>query len=127
MNPKMVRIFFCSLLLFLLFTPVALAQDVEVEPTQIEYVVLFLNSIIAGLGVQLFKWKLIPKIKQAAPYLLPVIALGVGTLSAWLLSTFGVDIGPLEAVIELGLMSGVIASAGFSTIKEGHNSFKGTQ
>ena len=103
---------------FLLVMMLLFMQGEEVEPTNMEYIALFFNAIIAGVGVQLIKWKLVPWLKTTAPYLLPVISMAIGIVTAGAMSAYGIDLAPLGDIFGVGIMSGLLASSGFSVIKE---------
>lgn len=106
----------------LLFMPIlALAQGDDVEPTSMEYIALMFNVGIVGAAVQLLKWKLLPILKKQAPYAIPLIGMGIGTASAWVMKITGVDISPIGNIFEVGIMSGAFASSGFAVLKEVSN------
>jgi len=111
------RIVLFCLVFFLLAPAVVLAQD-DVEPTTTEYLALLFNIGIVGAVVQLVKWKLIPWMKTSAPFLIPILGMVIGVISAWLLAQTGIDISPIGDVLGAGIMSGALASTGFVVLKE---------
>lgn len=108
------------LLVIVLFT----LQEEGVKPDTLKYIALAANAIIAGVGVQLVKWKLIPWLKTSAPYMLPVVGMIIGIASAAVMSSFGIDLTPLGDVFGVGVLSGALASSGFSMVKEVDNKRK---
>jgi len=91
-----------------------------------EYIALAFNVGIVGVAVQLLKWKVLPVLKEKYPYLLPIIAMVIGTASAWVMAQTGIDISPIGAVFN-GMVSGALAVTGFNIAKETQNTAKGIQ
>lgn len=115
------RITFVAALVLLFMPMLALGQGDEVEPTNMEYIALMFNVGIVGAAVQLLKWKLLPVLKKQAPYSIPLIGMGIGTASAWVMKMTGIDISPIGNIFEVGIMSGAFASSGFAVLKEFSN------
>lgn len=112
--------------LLLLFMPMVAFgfQGDELEPTNMGYIALMFNIGIVGAAVQLVKWKLLPILKRSAPYAIPLMAMVIGTASAWVMATTGIDISPIGNVFGvgiMGIMSGACASTGFAVLKEFDN------
>lgn len=111
-----------------LFLPVALfAQEAPVEePSEIMlYVALAFNVGLIGVLVQLLKTKVLPTLKEKYPFLIPLIAMGIGVGSKFIFDLFGIDISPIAGVFESGIVSGALASSSFVVLKEIGNAANG--
>ena len=108
---------------FLLMPLAAFAQGGEpgVEPN---YVALAFNVGIVAALVQLLKLYVIPRLKEKAPYLIPIIGMVFGVMTAFVLQETGIDISSIGDVFGAGIASGALASAGFAVVKEGQNKLK---
>lgn len=123
---KTAFVFFTALMVFLLLPFVVLAQEAGEVPgaDPWPYVAIAFNSGIVLMLVQLLKLKVIPMLKAKAPYLIPLIGMAIGVVSALVLSATGIDISPVGDVFGAGIASGALASAGFAVFKEAGNKLK---
>lgn len=120
-------------LVMILLVPLALAQeggggDDPVPVPDVDwkiYLALVFNSGLVALIVQLLKKYALPWLKASYPFLIPLIGMGLGILSGWVLSEFGIDISPIGDLFGAGVASGALASAGFAVVKEVDNKVKG--
>ena len=83
----------------------------QADPSDTLLAILFNAGIIAVL-VQLIKTKLLPILKEKAPWALPLIATVLGAVSGTILAKYGIDIGPI-----VGAFSGLLASGGYMVVR----------
>jgi hypothetical protein len=123
---KAAFIFFTALVVFLLLPFVVLAQEAGEVPgaDPWPYVAIAFNSGIVLMLVQLLKNKVLPILKQKAPYLIPLIGMVIGVASALVLGATGIDISPIGDVFGAGIASGALASTWFAVAKEVQNKRK---
>lgn len=107
----------------LLMPLAAFAQGGEpgAEPN---YVALAFNVGIVAMLVQILKIYVMPRLREKAPYLIPIIGMVLGVLTAYILQATGIDISAIGDVFGAGIASGALASAGFAVVKEGKNKLK---
>lgn len=119
-------IFLMIFAVFLMLPFAAFAQEAEEVPgaDPWSYIALGFNSGIVLMLVQLLKNLALPGLKKNYPYLIPLIGMGIGIASAWVLQATGIDISPIGDLFGAGIISGALASAQFAVIKEGHNEFQ---
>ena len=78
-----------------------------------ELIPLAFNSGIVLALVQLLKVKVLPALKESAPWAIPLVASVVGLGASFVLAQTGIDISPIA-----GVFSGFAASGLFAVVKE---------